>query len=470
MSTLKPKGRQRGKGVPFSPERAREVARKREAGRRAAKAQAESDRTGEPIATVLARWAQAGAPRARRREGVKAKDLNKTAVLEGGPPLPPARAGAKVSAAQESGTPASPEEFEMSLGPPALAASPPAVREPAPRVNVGSPPQVPTLGPIEQSPPDDDGDDAPPEIAPELSEDAERDAILNQNANSMFELYPEFKDWSWSSWRTFMKVLDALPLSPEELAIFQARTGRVTPPSKPVREAHVIVGRRGGKTATASLIAVDRATRSRKWKLAPGETATIPLIAADRQQASVLMGYVRGLLGEVPRFKRLIVGKPARERIDLSNRTRIAVHTASFRTTRGYTLAAAVCDEIAFWRNEETSANPDREVIAAIKPGLLTSGGPLIIISSPYARSGVLWDAYRKYYGVEDATVLVWKATSLEMNPMLPEEDIAAAYEEDPQAASAEYGGEFRADLETFISEELLMRLVAPGRRELEPA
>ena len=36
----------------------------------------------------------------------------------------------------------------------------------------------------------------------------------------------------------------------------------------------------------------------------------------------------------------------------------IEVHTASFRTVRGYTVCAALLDEIAFWRSEE-SANPD---------------------------------------------------------------------------------------------------------------
>jgi hypothetical protein len=65
--------------------------------------------------------------------------------------------------------------------------------------------------------------------------------------------------------------------------------------------------------------------------------------------------------------------------------------------------------------------------------------------------------------------VLVWKASSLEMNPSLPEEDIAAAYEEDPESASAEYGGEFRSDLTSFLSDEVLARVVIPGRSELPP-
>ena len=91
-------------------------------------------------------------------------------------------------------------------------------------------------------------------------------------------------DGSWDSWRVFVKVLEAQPLDEAERAIFTRPTGRTQSPTKPVREAHVIVGRRGGKSAVASAIAVTRATMQRTWKLAAGETAVVPVIAADREQ------------------------------------------------------------------------------------------------------------------------------------------------------------------------------------------
>jgi hypothetical protein len=139
---------------------------------------------------------------------------------------------------------------------------------------------------------------------------------------------------------------------------------------------------------------------------------------------------------------------------------------AAFRATRGYTLAAAFGDETAFWRSEETSLNPDKEIIAALKPGLLTSSGPLIICSTPYARRGVLWEAYKAHWGQDGDPVLFWQGSSLDMNPGLPAEDIEAAYAEDAEAARAEYGGEFRTDLEAFISEEVLQRCIIAGVAE----
>ena len=55
------------------------------------------------------------------------------------------------------------------------------------------------------------------------------------------------------------------------------------------------------------------------------------------------------------------------EGVDLNNRVTIEVHTASFRTVRGYSICAALLDELAFWPSEE-SANPDFEIITAIRP------------------------------------------------------------------------------------------------------
>jgi len=40
------------------------------------------------------------------------------------------------------------------------------------------------------------------------------------------------------------------------------------------------------------------------------------------------------------------------------------------------------------------------------------------------------------------------------MNPTIPEEVVSHAYEQDAAAARAEYGAQFRSDVETFVSRE----------------
>ena len=89
--------------------------------------------------------------------------------------------------------------------------------------------------------------------------------------------------------------------------------------------------------------------------------------------------------------------------------------------------------------------------------------------ASPYARRGALWDAYRKYYGKDDASVLVWRAPTVVMNPSVPRGVIEEAFEADPASAAAEYGAEFRTDVETFVSREAIEACVSFGVRERPP-
>ena len=43
----------------------------------------------------------------------------------------------------------------------------------------------------------------------------------------------------------------------------------------------------------------------------------------------------------------------------------------------------------------------------------------LIAISSPYAKSGVLYEAHRDYFGKSDSNVLVWQSETSVMNPTI---------------------------------------------------
>ncbi len=54
---------------------------------------------------------------------------------------------------------------------------------------------------------------------------------------------------SWAAWRTFLKAVFALPMDADELAIFSRHTERERAPEKPVDEAWMPVGRRGGQVS-----------------------------------------------------------------------------------------------------------------------------------------------------------------------------------------------------------------------------
>jgi hypothetical protein len=278
---------------------------------------------------------------------------------------------------------------------------------------------------------------------------------------------PHFRGPTWEPWRSWLAALFGLPMTAGQLELYRAHTGRQTAPVAPSTEAELVVGRRGGKSRILALAAVYLACfRDYAPHLAPGEVATVAIIAADRKQARTVFRYVIGLLQAVDMLSGLIEVESG-ETVTLSNRVTIEIATASFRVTRGYTFAACLCDETAFWRSDDASANPDMEIFRAIRPGMSSIPGAILLnASSPYRRAGLLWTTYQKHYGKDDARVLVWKASTAEMNPRIDPEIIAEAYEDDAESAASEYGAEFRTDIADFISRSVVDACVEPGCHE----
>lgn len=192
------------------------------------------------------------------------------------------------------------------------------------------------------------------------------------------------------------------------------------------------------------------------------------VIASDRGQARTIFRYIGALLTRVPMLAELIE-RETQDSFDLSNSVTIEVHTASHRSTRGYTIAVALCDELAFWQTDD-AAEPDYEILAAIKPGMATiPGAMLLCASSPYARRGSLFDAYRKHFGKDNDPILVWQADTRTMNPTVLQSLIDEAMERDPASAAAEYGAEFRRDIESLINIEAVRACVSLGVYERAP-
>jgi hypothetical protein len=110
---------------------------------------------------------------------------------------------------------------------------------------------------------------------------------------------------------------------------------------------------------------------------------------------------------------------------------------------RGVTCICVFADEAAFWYDEQSgSANSGEEILAAVCPSLATTRGPLVVITSPYSKSGAVYDAWRKHYGAQsEVRILIAQGASRDFNPSLPQSVVDRAYERDAAAASAEYGG-----------------------------
>ena len=111
------------------------------------------------------------------------------------------------------------------------------------------------------------------------------------------------------------------------------------------------------------------------WRPGAGERGKVPLLAASTLQADQAFSFVSGVFSGSRNLRDLVEGSTS-DTLALATGIDIEVRPASFRTIRGITCVAAICDEIAFWRSDD-SANPDKEVLKALRPALATTGGLL---------------------------------------------------------------------------------------------
>jgi hypothetical protein len=236
-----------------------------------------------------------------------------------------------------------------------------------------------------------------------------------------------FSGKTWTAWFAFLAALFGLPTTKKQATLFPNFTNRSELPKKPAKEVWMVRRQAWRKKPHSS-------SRSRflacfkdySQYLAPGERGTLMVIAADRRQARAVMQYIKGFL-EIPMLAAMAASE-RKEIVELSNRITMEIHTARFRSTRGYTLIGCVADKIAFWRSED-SADTDVEILAGVRPGMASIPGALLLcISSPYARRGALWEAYRNHFGKDGDPVLVWQADNRSMNPLVDPQIIRDAY------------------------------------------
>jgi hypothetical protein len=282
-----------------------------------------------------------------------------------------------------------------------------------------------------------------------------------------FKWLPGKEQQTWTPWFAFLRTLFGLELSDADLELFQSCTGRSDAPAAGFTEAWLCCGRRSGKSRMLAMIAAYLAVFP-DWSpyLSPGEVPTVMVIAADRKQARVIFRYTHEFIKALDGVS---VVRETQEILELSNGVSIEIMTADFRSVRGYTAVALLLDEVTFWPSE--NSNAAAEVITALRPAMATVPGAMILCaSSPYAKKGVLYDAYREHFASNGDSTLFWRAPTRVMNPSVPESFIAAETAKDPASAAAEYGAEFRDDISSFVSAEIVDAAIIKGRAVLPPS
>lgn len=278
---------------------------------------------------------------------------------------------------------------------------------------------------------------------------------------------------SWSNWMVALRVIYGLPITkPRNIELVERCTGRDVSllPENGFDEILILTGRRSGKSKISSIIAGYEAIFSGKeGQLSKGEQGLVPVISPSKLQSTIVKRYIKALFESAPMLENEIV-EEQKEGFLLSNGIRIQILTGDYRSVRGFSLLTCVCDEICFFGlSEESKVRNDTELVAAIRPSLITLSGKLICISTKYAQKGWAYKTWKRCFGNDKSRTLVWDATSKMMNPLLDQRVIDAALLEDPASARTEFLNKWREDIEIWLPRSVIELVVRKGRKELLP-
>src|SRR5882757_9470801 len=272
-----------------------------------------------------------------------------------------------------------------------------------------------------------------------------------------------FAAGSWRGWKIIAKAIYGEKLSKKETEFFKSIAGDRDPPNRRVREVWLIVGRRGGKDSFASaLAAYHSAAIDYQGILRPGEKVSVQCLACDKRQARIILNYTRGYFVRKPLLSSLVENDVA-EGFDLSNGCEVRVFTNNIASVRGVACALVIMDECAFYADDDSASASAKEVYNSAIPSLATADGMLIGISTPYRKSGLLYEKYSKHFGKNDPDVLVIQAPSLTLNSTLDRAFIEEQLEADPEAASSEWHAVFRSDIGSLVDPAVVRELTMRG-------
>ncbi len=179
--------------------------------------------------------------------------------------------------------------------------------------------------------------------------------------------------------------------------------------------------------------------------LALGEHGYGVVVAPDLRLARQCMRYIVGAVESCAELRGLVVSSGSDSltlrRPDGAVITFECLPASRGGTaTRGRTMFGALLDEASFFRDPESGVVNDAEVFSSINPRLTIPGSMMMVISTAWLESGLLFDLHSRHHG-DPTTVLAATCPTLIMRDDLAIRAVVEAEtERDPDNAAREFG------------------------------
>ena len=253
-----------------------------------------------------------------------------------------------------------------------------------------------------------------------------------------------------------LKSIYGLELTDEELKIYRKLTKNRKEFEAGIEkeEAILVLGARSGKSLLASIIALYEATR-KKWAkyLNRGESGYVEVISTRQKQSEQIIGAnCLRLMENSYNLKGLIKDSTQSELI-LKNDIRILSLPCNSTAGRGLPIVCLIFDEVGHFFTEGKRA--DETIFNSLNPRRAQfPGSKLILISTPSAKQGLLWNFFDGGFKVPDR--LTAQAETLFMNPLVDRKFLEKEKARDIDNYLREFEAQFAEKVEAFLSYELV--------------
>ena len=198
------------------------------------------------------------------------------------------------------------------------------------------------------------------------------------------------------------------PLSPFWRETFQAFL------NGDYRQLVARVGRQGGKSTSTCKLLVAVALFG-EFKITPGTVGTVAIVSANREQSADRIRTIAKILD--------VLGVRYSKRTDaIALRDRpieFRVYSATISGVSGMSCVAACADELSKWHDKESGSNPADEVLASLRPTMVTHPKSImVLISSPMANLDAHYEAFEEG---NTETQLTAQASTWIANPTVTE-------------------------------------------------
>jgi len=188
------------------------------------------------------------------------------------------------------------------------------------------------------------------------------------------------------------------------------------------------------------------------WHCARHPNHLALIVAPGLRQSMILRDRIHELLDKIPlRRRRAIIRQRLRTTIKFKNGSQIVALPNSEHLLRGYTAHLVICDEAAFFHNDETIFQN------ILTPMMATTDGIMIVSSTPWGKRTV-------YYQINQDPD--WALVHAPWGRALKEgiyhsefvKEITKIKETRPQTYRMEYMAEFIEDIDTWLPQDLLAK------------